>query len=182
MTSFRRFLADETGTASIEFVYIVPVIMTLFMGSFESSLYMIRHVMLERSVDIVVRDIRLGRLDGLTHADLKEMICETSALVESVADCVTAMKIWMQPIDTANFVMVPPPRTCVDNVQDIKPIDNPTGSEFEFGTDNEIMLIRICLKEDPMFPTSTLGATMIKDEADGLYAMVSTTVFVNEPG
>ena len=182
MTWLRRFLADETGTASIELLYVLVPTMLLFMGSFESSLFMIRHVMLERSVDIVVRDIRLGNLDGLTHAELKELICDTSALVHSVDDCVSAMKIWMQPIDTANFLMVPPPRICVDNVQDIKPIDEPTGTEFVYGSDNQIMLIRICLKEEPMFPTSALGASMIKDEADGNYALITTTVFVNEPG
>ena len=143
---------------------------------------MIRHVMLERSIDIVVRDIRLGRLDDLTHPELKRLICNTSALISSVDDCVDAMRIWMQPIDTANFAMVAPPRSCVDNVEDIDPLDEPTGTEFAFGTDNEIMLLRICLKEDPMFPTSAIGATMIRDEIDGNYAMIATSVFVNEPG
>jgi hypothetical protein len=156
--------------------------MLLFMGSFESSLFMIRHVMLERSVDIVVRDIRLGNLDGLTHAQMKELICETSALVQSVDTCVSHMKIYMSPIDSANFTMPTIPRVCVDNVEDIQPLDEPTGTEFVFGADNEIMLIRICLKEEPMFPTSALGASMIRDQADGNYALIATTVFVNEPG
>jgi hypothetical protein len=166
MTRLQRFLADETGTATIEFLFVIPITMLLFMGSFESSLFMIRHVMLERSVDIIVRDIRLGNLDGLTHADLKQMICETSALVESVDTCVESMWIWMQPINTAKF----------------DPLLVPTGDEFAFGADNDIMLMRICLKEKPLFPTSALGATMIKDETDGHYAMITTTVFVNEPG
>jgi TadE-like protein len=182
MTSFRRFLADDTGTASIEFLFVVPVVMLIFMGSFESSLYMIRHVMLERSIDIVVRDIRLGRMDSLTHAQLKREICDTSALVQSVDACVDSMKIWMQPIDTSNFAMVAPPRSCVDKSQPIDPLQEPTGAEFAFGADNEIMLLRICLKEEPMFPTSAVGATMMRDEVDGNYALIATSVFVNEPG
>jgi hypothetical protein len=44
------------------------------------------------------------------------------------------------------------------------------------------MLMRICLKEDPMFPSSIIGAEMIKAEPDGAYALITTTVFVNEPG
>jgi TadE-like protein len=184
MTRLRQFAVDEAGTATIEFVFIVPVIMVIFMASFESSLYMIRYVMLERSVDLVVRDIRLGKLDDITHADLKERICETSALVNTVQQCVEATKIWMQPINTADFAMVAPPRSCVDRSEPIDPLaPQPGADEFKFGDDNEIMLLRICLKEEPMFPTTIVGAALVADgEGDGNYALVATSVFVNEPG
>lgn len=182
MMPVRAFMADERGTASIEFVFIVPIVMMIFMASFESSLFMARHVMLERSVDIVVRDIRLGYLDGLNHAQLKRLICESGSLVNSVDTCVDSMRIWMQPINTATFEMVAPPRSCVDRSEPIDPLQEPTGSEFRFGSDNEIMLMRICLKEEPMFPTTIVGAGLIQDETDGNYALLATTVFVNEPG
>lgn len=182
MTRARAFLADESGTATIEFVFVIPIVLMIFMASMESSLFMARSVMLERSVDIVVRDIRLGVLDGLTHAQLKTRICETSALVNSVQTCVDSMRIWMQPINTADFAMVAPPRSCVDRSAPIDPLQEPTGEEFMFGADNEIMLMRICLKEQPMFPTTVIGASLIRDETDGNYALLTTTVFVNEPG
>lgn len=182
MTRTRAFLADESGTATIEFVFVIPIVLMIFMASMESSLFMARSVMLERSVDIVVRDIRLGVLDGLTHAQLKTRICETSALVNSVQTCVDSMRIWMQPINTADFAMVAPPRSCVDRSAPIDPLQEPTGEEFMFGADNEIMLMRICLKERPMFPTTVIGASLIRDETDGNYALLTTTVFVNEPG
>ena len=45
------------------------------------------------------------------------------------------------------------------------------------------MLLRICLKEEPMFPTSIIGAGLISaGEEDGSYALMTTSVFVNEPG
>ena len=183
MTRARPFLADERGTATIEFVILVPIILTIFFASFESSFYMIRAVMLERSVDIVVRDIRLGNLDNLTHRQLKEVICGTSALVGSVATCVDSMNIWMQPINTATFAMVAPPRYCVDRNEPINPLLTPPTTEFRFGADNEIMLMRICLKERPLFPTTIVGAGLVAGgENDGNYALVTTTVFVNEPG
>jgi TadE-like protein len=183
MTPLADFWSDERGTASIEFVLIIPLVLVLFMASVESSLYMARHVMLERSVDIVVRDIRLGRLDGLKHSQLKELICSTAALVNTVKQCVDSMSIWMQPINTANFAMVAPPRKCVDRSQPINPLVEPGDTEFKFGTDNEIMLMSICLKEEPMFPTTVVGAGLIKNgEGDGNYALLTTTVFVNEPG
>jgi len=137
--------------------------------------------MMERSVDIVVRDIRLGNHDGMSHTELKTLICEGGMLVNSVTTCVNSMKIWMQPIDTATFDMIAPARDCVDRSEPIDAQEDPTADEFAYGSDNEIMLMRICLKEEPMFPTSALGATMIQDESDGNYAIVVTTVFVNEP-
>jgi hypothetical protein len=183
MMAARAFLADERGTATIEFVLLVPIILTIFFASFESSFYMIRSVMLERSVDIVVRDIRLGNLDNLDHRDLKELFCGTSALVASVDDCVDAMSVWMQPINTATFDMVAPPRYCVDRAAPIDPLYEPPAEEFAYGSDNEIMLLRICLKEEPMFPTTIVGAGLLEGgEDDGSYAIVVTSVFVNEPG
>lgn len=191
MTGFQSFLSDEAGTATIEFVFIIPIVMTIFMASFESSLYMARHVMLERGVDIVVRDIRLGNLDYMAampqaeqHRILKNLICQSGSLVESINQCVDSLRIWMQPINTANFAMVAPPRSCVDRSAAIDPADpGPPTTEFALGSDNEIMLMRICLKEEPLFPTTVIGAAMIADgEGDGNYALQTTTVFVNEPG
>jgi TadE-like protein len=190
MTRIRAFQADETGTASIEFVFIVPIVMLIFLASIESSYFMVRHVMLERSVDVVVRDIRLGKMDYLKsksqaeqHAALKSTICETSILNAKLT-CIDSMRIWMQAINTANFDMIAPPRSCVDRSEPIDPLDpGPSATEFKFGDDNEIMLLRICLKEEPMFPTSVIGAGLIADgESDGSYALMTTSVFVNEPG
>jgi hypothetical protein len=191
MTGPRAFLADENGTATIEFVFIIPIVMTIFMAAFESGLFMARHVMLERSVDIVVRDIRLGNLDYLKtqtqaqqHATLKNLICSESALVSTVADCVKELRIWMQPISTANFHMIVPPRYCVDKLATVNPSDpGPPTTEFALGSDNQIMLMRICLKEDPLFPTTVVGADLVAGgENDGSYALQTTTIFVNEPG
>jgi len=181
MTRLRNFMGDETGSAIIEFCFMLPVLMTIFLASVESSTYMARHVMLERSVDIVVRDIRLGNYDTLTHAQLKEQICEGDLLM-SVNSCIASMRIWMQPINTANFAMIAPPRFCLDRSAPIDPLVEVTGTEFAFGSDNEIMLLRICLMQDPMFRTSAVGAAMIEGENDGRYALTTTTVFVNEPG
>jgi hypothetical protein len=181
LTRLRRFLADESGTASIEFIFMFPIVFLIFTASFEASLYMVRHVMFERAVDIVVRDIRLGNMDGVSHVDLKREICRTGMMVGSINTCVDSMRIWMQPISTADFAMVAPPRSCVDKSQPIN-TEDPPGAEFAYGEDNEIMLMRICWKEEPMFPTTMISIRMPQDPVDGNYALVVTSVFVNEPG
>jgi hypothetical protein len=179
-TPLIRFLRDESGTAAIEFIFVFPIIFLLFTASFESSMYMVRAVMLERAVDQTVRKIRLGLYEGMLHQQLKQTICESGLMISSVASCVNSMRIWMQPINTGDFAMVAPPRVCVDSVQDINTTE-PTADEFAYGGDNDIMLMRICLKETPMFPTTAISVKMPVD-ADGTYALATTTVFVNEPG
>lgn len=133
--------------------------MTIFMASVEASLYMARHAMMERSVDIVVREIQDHRAcNSLTHNQLKTEICKSGMLGKSVQSCVDAMSIWMQPINTANFAMVAPPHFCVeDESEPINPLLQPTGTEFAYGSDNEIMLMRICLKRMPILRPRSSG-------------------------
>jgi TadE-like protein len=184
MTGPRAFLADERGTTTIEFVLIVPIILTIFFASFESSFFMIKSVMLERSVDIVVRDIRLGNLDNLNHRLLKKRFCETSALAEPTT-CIDKMRIWMQPISTADFKMVLPQRHCMDKSAKIDPLVDPPAAEFAYGSDNDIMLLHICMLETPLFPTTIVGATLVAANGNGddeNYGIVVNSVFVNEPG
>lgn len=185
MTRFQRFLRAEDGTATIEFCFAVPLVLMIFFASFESSYYMARHVMLERSVDQVVRDLRLGTLIPPSatptsgHAILKDAICARSALISSMAECLGDIRIWLQPVNTATFD-INPPDACVDKTAGVAPLVTiPTG-EFAPGADNEIMLMRVCLREDPMFSTTAVGAAMVR--SDGAYALITSSVFVNEPG
>lgn len=180
MTWLRKLLRDDRGSTPIEFVYVFPVVFLIFTVSFESSMFMARHVMLDRAVDETIRDIRLGVLRNTSHQDLKRRICSEGILVDSIDQCMQDMKIWMQPVNTGNFVMAAPPDNCVDRRQPLN-LTEPPANEFAYGTENDIMLMRICLKEDPMFPTTAI-TTGMDPEPDGTYALFVTTVFVNEPG
>jgi hypothetical protein len=180
MNALQSFLKDDSGEASIEFVFVFPIIFLVFTAGFESSLYMARYVMFDRAVDKVVRQLRLGTLTDVTHEDLKRIICRNGMLIEDVNKCSESMKIWMQPVNTASFLMAAPPRSCVDKSEEIN-TDEPPANEFAFGSDNDIMLMRICMKEDPMFPTTAVSVRM-PSEPDGTVAMFITTTFVNEPG
>ncbi len=180
MTSLRRFLKDDSGEAAIEFLFVFPIIFLVFTASFESSMFMARYVMFERAVDLTVRQLRLGTYSNPTHQNLKKTICQSGMMIGSVTECINSMKIWMQPINTGTFDMLAPPRSCVDKSQPIN-TDEPPAGEFAMGTDNDIMLMRICLKEKPMFPTTAVSVKM-PVEADGSYVLLVTTTFVNEPG
>jgi len=46
---------------------------------------------------------------------------------------------------------------------------------------NDIVLIRICALEDPIFPSTSFAMRLRKDSATGKYELASSTVVVTEP-
>lgn len=182
MTALRRFLRDERGEAVIEFVLVFPIVFTLFAASVESSFYMAKYIMFDRAVDKVVRNLRLGTYGTITHQNLKQKICENGMLISTKAQCMQRMRIWMKPIDTGSFAIGSTTKSCVDKAEDIN-TGEPPPADYETGNDNDIMLIRVCSKEWPMFPTIMgFSVKMPSDPADGSVQMVVSSVFVNEPG
>lgn len=181
MNRLIAFLHDERGSASIEFVLVFPIVFTIFTASVESSMYMAKYVMFDRAVDKVVRQLRLGTLGSISHQALKQKICESGMMSANKTVCMRSMRIWMQPINTGNFAMGSTTKACVDKASDLN-TGAPSSSDYGLGTDNDIMLMRICLKEFPMFPTSGISVKMPTDPADGSMSMIVSTVFVNEPG
>jgi hypothetical protein len=177
----RQFWANEDGSPTIEFVLTFPFVIIVFCAAFESSFYMIKSVSLERSLDLVIRDLRLGSLGSISHFQLKTEICSRAAVLGDTTDCVKGMKIELQPINTANFVMPATPTTCVDRTQDIDPAIEPSPSEYSLGDGNQIMLMRVCLQAAPMFKTTVFGTQMNRTSADGYYSLITTSTFVNEP-
>jgi hypothetical protein len=182
ISSLRRLLEGEEGTSTIEFVLTFPTLIIILCASFESSFFMVRSVSLERSVDLVVRDLRLGKLGVVDPPALKKMICERSSVLGNVANCITAMAIELRPVSTSNFEMPTTPASCVDRRALIDPAVDPTPPpEFLLGSDNEIMLMRVCLKANPMFRTTVFGVRMNSPTDDGGYSIVTASTFVNEP-
>ena len=78
---FGRFGRDDKGTAAVEFAMTVPLLLTIFMASFESGFLMVRSIMLEQSVDMTMRELRLGHYPIPTAALLKTNICERSVIL-----------------------------------------------------------------------------------------------------
>ncbi len=176
MMHFMRRLArgfrKEEGTASIEFLFAIPVLMTIFMASFESGYFMIRHVMLERSVDLTMRELRLGLLGNIQHNALRTILCDRAVVL---GDCATNLKIEMQPVSTATWAMPTAPTTCVDRAVPIDPV-----TTYVPGGGSEPVLVRICVRQDTMFPSTGIGLGLQKDGLGG-YALLARSVFVNEP-
>lgn len=180
------FKKRDEGSATVEFVILFPVIIFIFLMGFESGIYMIRNVMLERAVDISVREIRLGNGRVPDYDLLKAQLCETAPILPDCADAsrpsskihiaMTEVPITPGAIDALNG----PARCTKYNA----PLDEPQhlDVEYDVGDPNTMMVIQVCASVEPFFPGIGIGLGLQNDELGGLYALVATTAFVTEPG
>jgi hypothetical protein len=166
--AFRR----EDGTAAMEFVLAVPLLITIFMASFEAGLLMIRSIMLEQSVDMTMRELRLGHYTLPDAALLKTEICKRTVIFK---DCQANITIEMTRISTTNWALPGTDVACIDRSEDIQPV-----TALQIGQQNDIMLIRVCVVQDALFPTTGIGLGLPKDGQGG-YGVISTSAFVTEP-
>ena len=168
----RRFWRKQDGNATIEFVILFPALLTFLLSGIELGFIGLQHSMLERAMDLTVREIRLGTGTAPQHDDIKDMICDRAAFIP---DCGTSLRLEMIQVDPRAWSEIPTAPDCTDKSEEVSPVRN-----FVNGQENELMVLRACAKIDPVFPTSGLGENLIKDEY-GQYSLTATTVFVQEP-
>ena len=172
VSDFLHGRKSDAGNATVEFVVVFPVIMMIFFQSFEAGWLMVRYTMLDRSLDITVRDLRLGHFVNPTADTLRTNIC---SLALGIQDCQNALMVELVPVDTTSWNLPSPNATCVNRGATIQPVTTVTQ-----GTGDEMMIIRACAIVDPLFPGTGLGLDLPKD-ASGGFALVATSAFVNEP-
>ena len=116
-TFLRRFRRDENGGAILlEFVIFVPLIFTTFLMSVEMGIYSMRHMFLDRGLDMTVRYVRLNTNQNITHDQLKDMICDYSGFLE---DCDSTLRLEMTPINPRQFEQFNQVADCVDLSQPV---------------------------------------------------------------
>ncbi len=172
LNRLRRFHRGEEGSATIEFVIIFPVFFTFFLSTFELGMLETRHVMLDRGLDLAVRQIRLGQLEPVTQQGFKRAVCDAALIIP---DCMNQIKLEMRRIDPFAWVAIPATADCVDRND-----ANVAAREFTPGASNNLMLIRACALFDPYFPTTGLGASLPR-LSGGAYGLVSAASYVIEP-
>jgi len=164
-------LRRQDGAATMEFVLVVPFLLAIFLASFESGLLMVRSIMLEQAVDRTMRELRLGHFPTVTNRVLKKEICARSLVFP---DCVANMKIEMHRISTETFTMPDTPARCINRAEAAEPV-----VAMDAGQQNDLMLIRVCIHANAIFPTSGLALDMTLK--DGAYGIITRSSFVVEP-
>jgi len=167
-----RFSRSENGSSTIEFAITFPSVIFLMLSGIELGFVNLHHSMLERAMDLTVREIRLGTGAAPQHDEIKDRICARAGFIE---ECGNNLKLEMVQVDPRNWAGISANPDCTDKSEDVNPVRN-----FVNGLDNELMILRACAKIDPVFPTTGLGSNMQKDDF-GQYSLVATSVFVQEP-
>ncbi|MFU8834461.1 MAG: TadE/TadG family type IV pilus assembly protein [Roseovarius sp.] len=168
----RRFTRREEGTVSMEFVILSPFLIGFMIFSIELGIVTFRAVMLERGLDIAVRDVRLGTGTAPQHDQIKQRICDNTI---GVLNCTEKLRLEMVPTDLRNFVTLDATPDCTDEAEPARPL-----REFTPGSQNQLMLLRACLKYRPIFPEAILGRALTKDTS-GEAALIAVSAFVQEP-
>jgi len=171
-SAFAGFLRDESGTATVEFVLVVPIYLSMLVMSIELGFVTLRNTLLERGLDMAVRDIRLGTGTAPQHDEIKRLVCENALMIR---DCEQNLRLEMRPADIRTYAALDTTVDCTDAAEPSEPV-----REFTPGQQNELMVLRACLKFDPLFPDAVFGQALTTD-ASGQAAVVSMTAFVQEP-
>ena len=173
MNRIRRAWRDEAGVATIEFVMALPVLLAIFSASFESGLMMTRSIMLEQSLDMVMRELRLGHYVNADAGLLKKQICARTVIL---VNCEASLMIDMQLVSTATWAMPTQAAACADRNLAIQPV-----TTLQIGQQNDLMLVRACIVQDAIFPTTGIGLGLTRVTDGGGYEIFAVSAFANEP-
>jgi Flp pilus assembly protein TadG len=169
----RRVWRDEKGVATVEFVLMIPMLLAIFMGSFESGLMMTRSIMLEQSLDMVMRELRLGHYVNPSAALIKTEVCSRTIMF---TNCNADLNIELTKISTTTWTLPTAAVDCVNKSTNVQPPIKVT-----IGQQNDLMLVRACIVVDAIFPTTGIGLELSKSTVGGGYKIVAVSAFANEP-
>ncbi|NNF92641.1 MAG: pilus assembly protein [Boseongicola sp.] len=143
---------------------------------------MVRNIALERAVDIAVRDVRLGNSSQFgavpDHSSLKLRICREAGIIP---DCLNSVKVEVMPVNKVPGGVAAALGNQVRCIDKSAPPGSQTPDTYSTGAQDDLMLIHVCSTTQPLFPSTGFGVGM-KVDANGNYAIIAATAFVNEPG
>lgn len=170
----QQFRRDEEGNATVEFAMLFPLMLMVLFASVELGMITFRQIMLDRAMDMTVRDIRLGTGGDMQHDDIRDTICARTSFIDQ-ASCDVSLKLEMVRLDPFNWAGIPPEPDCVDSVEEVDPV-----LTFTNGASNDLMYLRACVSIEALFPHWGLGKAIRKDD-DGRLNLFASSAFVQEP-
>jgi Flp pilus assembly protein TadG len=175
LTQLKHWLLRENGSASIEFVTIMPMAMAILLASGEASMVSLRKTALDRALEMTVRELRLGQISNPTVADLRNRICNRMNVLEDCAQNLT-LELTVRSTTSTGIISVPAlTDLCINRATNVAPV-----LLFQPGAANDLVLVRACLVQDYFFPT-TANQISLENRAGNEFRLIATTAFVNEP-
>ncbi|MHA3916286.1 TadE/TadG family type IV pilus assembly protein [Halovulum sp. GXIMD14793] len=194
---FKKRIQEDDGSVSVEFVILFPVIIGMVLLIFEAGWAMTKMMMLDRGLDIAMRDIRLGAPGSSDYDQIRNKICSHSRIL---SDCTSNLKMQLQKYEY-NPAWTPTDSrdsfpwdaaACTDDLPieidpvtgEIKDRSGPDDN-WDPGQRDVNMFIRVCITHNPIFPGlgSLLLAKGRDDPSNPLkesYQLVAFSAFRNE--
>lgn len=172
----RPFRRAEDGSATVEFALLLPIFVGFFLFSFELGMLLTRQMMLDRAVDLTVRDVRLGRFNELppnaVHDALVDRICTFNTVMHN---CSSDLRLWTERLDPRDYRAPESEISCVDRNDPNTPL-----IALPLGEPGQLMYLRACALFDPIMPLLGLGERIDRVSGDA-YALLSASAYVVEP-
>ena len=172
----RRFLTGDGGATSVEFVVLVPIFVLIMLNSIEASVLMARGTLLDRGLDMAMRELRLNTSAPPSYDEFRALVCERAGLPDS---CIRTLQVELRPIDLDAGVALDTSARCVESSGSIVPLVEADPDHYASGVANDLMMVRACLVVEPIVPNAGLAA-LLPAEEDG-FRLVSVSAFVQEP-
>lgn len=194
---FKKRIQDDDGSVSVEFVVLFPVLIGMVLLICEAGWAMTKMMMLDRGLDMAMRDIRLGAPGSGDYDQIRNKICARASVF---TNCTANLKMQLQKYEyeagwnpaSAQSSFPWDAAACTDDLP--VEIDPVTGEEkdrsgpddnWEPGQRDTNMFIRVCITHNPIFPG--LGSLLldqgVDDPANPLkksYQLVAFSAFRNE--
>ena len=178
MKILKRFRSEDSGASTVEFVILFPILLVLCFAGIEGGWLMTRFMLVERGVDIAMRDVRLGVIENPSYDDLRDRICEMSSNI--VKDCEQNLVLSTQVLAQSETVD-PAPAPCFDRTATEEELEefNPADGHNS-GSGSQIVVVKVCAVVDPIFSLLDFTSHFGLDESGG-FRIRTKTAFLHEP-
>lgn len=165
-----RAVEGERGGATVEFAILLPVFLGLFLAAFESAMILTRQAMFERAVTLAGREVRLGT-SAAGQETLGAIICQRARLLP---ECEANLSLDLHWIDPGDWALPADRLPCVGAAES-------TGTLSASPIQGGLMLLRACLRFDPILPGIAFGGRVASDEEGALHMVAATAFAVESP-
>ncbi|KEO55485.1 TadE/TadG family type IV pilus assembly protein [Thioclava indica] len=173
-----RFRHDESGAVTIPSLLWIVFLFFILLSTIEMSVMFMKKTLLDQRVALTSRVMQLG-LDGKPDEEtLKNSICSNLTFLQ---DCRNNIAVETFSVDQTDWSSTLDGKAV--NCEISKDSTDPLPPKnIEYGTGDQIMIMRVCLRVKPIIPDTPFAKAMTAAWPWGdQYALVTTTAYVNEP-
>lgn len=139
--SIRRFCLGQRGVATVEFVVTFPILFALSFLAISLSFTLVQSTLLDRALDLTVRDLRLGVISNPDMTVLERAVCDQ---MFTFTDCTQSLTLEFTRIDPVTFSDPPAMGPCTKRDPDAQAAR--AGETYATGAHNDLMLVRACVE------------------------------------